>query len=188
MELLAELVVAQRALLLGEEEGWGEVGSWLAMSTGAKLWVGWIRYQQSLKGAPELHISLIVSQLRVRLGPGTMRLCVCILLLSFTVCANALLWEGGKFVLDAMGGKLLSSRAFLLGAPSLSSYQQSVEANLGAGRSTVHTGDPAGFCCWKRSLISPFPAKANVEECLIVLLFLGPFSFWWHFTISGISL
>ncbi|XP_068256020.1 serum amyloid A protein-like isoform X5 [Nyctibius grandis] len=51
-------------------------------------------------------------QLRVRLGPGTMRLCVCVVLLSFILCASANLREGGRFVWDAAGGAWDMLRAY----------------------------------------------------------------------------
>ncbi|XP_008948440.1 PREDICTED: serum amyloid A protein-like, partial [Merops nubicus] len=41
-----------------------------------------------------------------------MRLAVCLLLLSFVLCANAGLIEGGKFVWDAIGGAWDMFRAY----------------------------------------------------------------------------
>ncbi|XP_072721552.1 serum amyloid A protein-like isoform X1 [Ciconia boyciana] len=54
-------------------------------------------------------------QLRVRLGLGTMRLCVCLVLLSFILCASAdmsPIREGAKFVWDALGGARDMFRAY----------------------------------------------------------------------------
>lgn len=64
--------------------------------------------QKSLRGALQLLISLIFLQLRVRLGQGTMRLCICFVLLSIVLYASAdnPFSSGIKFVRDAAGGKL----------------------------------------------------------------------------------
>ncbi|XP_071617739.1 serum amyloid A protein-like [Heliangelus exortis] len=55
----------------------------------------------------------------VRLGPGTMRLSICLMLLSFALCANAdwsgirdSLRRGGEFVRDAIGGAKDMYRAY----------------------------------------------------------------------------
>lgn len=100
-----ELVVAQRSSLLAGGEG----GPGRALSAGAaaraQLEVWW-----ALSGAPELLISLTVSQLP---WLGTMRLWVCIALLSTVLCASADrprivdgIIRAGQFVRDAAGGKL----------------------------------------------------------------------------------
>uniref|UniRef100_A0A8C3PIB7 Serum amyloid A protein n=1 Tax=Calidris pygmaea TaxID=425635 RepID=A0A8C3PIB7_9CHAR len=101
--------------------------------------------QQSFKGAPELRISLLVSQLCVRLVLGTMKLFVYLVLLSL-LCASAdmsPILEGGRFAWDAARGKLLLPWACLPGALSPSTgawdmfraYKDMREANyIGADK------------------------------------------------------
>lgn len=120
--------------------------------------------------------------------PGTMRLWVCIALLCTVLCASAdrpRIVQGairaGQFVRDAARGKLLSPGALPSGMPSPSTAYSG--AALRAGKSQLHVRDPAGFCCWMRALISPQRwaqpwAKADLEQCLTLLLLLGPFSSW----------
>lgn len=107
-----------------------------------------------------------------------MRLCICFVLLSVIVCASAdnPFTRGGRFVLDAAGGKLLCCHRSFPQDPSPSTgYVQSAGAALQAGRSAAQIRDP----CWlllgkgpgqppQALSVGNSRAKANVQEHLCI--------------------
>lgn len=124
-------------------------------------------------------VNLSFSQLRVTLGQGTMRLCICFVLLAVIVCASAdnPFTRGGRFVLDAAGGKLLCChRSFPRDASPSTGYMQSVGSALQAGRSAAPDEGPLLVAAGKRPRSAPRSAlsvgnsraKANVEKHLCI--------------------
>lgn len=122
-------------------------------------------------------VNLYFSQLRVTLGKGTMRLCICFVLLSVIVCASAdnPFARGGRFVLDAAGGKLLCCHRSLRTPPlARVTCSQWVQPSKQGGLQ-LQMRD----LCWlllgkgpgqpPRALsVGNFHAKANVEEHLCI--------------------
>lgn len=132
-------------------------------------------------------VNLSFSQLRVTLGQGTMRLCLCFVLLAVIVCASAdnPFTRGGRFVLDAAGGKLLCChRSFPRDASPSTGYMQSVEwvQPSKQGGLQLPMRDPCWLLLGKgpgqppgQHFLLATPVQKPMWRSTSAFLFLGPF-------------